>query len=101
MDLSVQIPNKTFNIGGVSVDDCLKEFIEPEKMEKCGYKCQNKKCGAIDKMVKDITVFRFPKILVIHLKRFSRREKLTTQVKIPQYLDMTPYAPNSGKYSPL
>ncbi len=57
-------------------------------MEKCGYKCQNKKCGAVDKMIKDITVFRFPKVLVIHLKRFSRRQKLSTSVKIPKKLNM-------------
>jgi ubiquitin C-terminal hydrolase len=66
-------------------------------MEKCGYRCENKKCKAVDKMDKDITIFRFPKILVIHLKRFSRREKITTAISIPKTLDMTPFAPHSGK----
>ena len=47
-------------------------------------------------MVKDITVFRFPKILVIHLKRFSRRQKLTSTVNIPKILDMKPFAPHSS-----
>ena len=66
MDLSVSIPSR-----GSSVEQCLANFIQPEQMEKCGYKCQN--CKKIDKMEKDITIFRFPKILVIHLKRFDRR----------------------------
>jgi len=52
-------------------------------------------------MEKDITIFRFPKILVIHLKRFynstMRREKLSTTVNIPDTLDMKPYAPHSSK----
>ena len=71
-------------------------------MERCGYKCSNKACKA-DNMVKDITIFRFPKILVIHLKRFynstMRREKLSTMVKIPTELDMTPFAPHSNHNS--
>ena len=94
MDLSVQIPSKLFS---VSVEDCLEEFIDPEQMEKCGYRCQNKKCKAVDKMKKDITIFRFPKILVIHLKRFSRRSKISTSVNIPSTLDMRPFAHLSGK----
>lgn len=48
-------------------------------------------------MSKDITVFRFPKILVVHLKRFSRREKISTTVNIPTELDMSPFGPVSGK----
>jgi ubiquitin C-terminal hydrolase len=44
-------------------------------MEKCGYRCE--KCKVEDKMEKDFSIFRFPKILVIHLKRFTKREKLT------------------------
>lgn len=51
-------------------------------------------------MEKDITIFRYPKILVIHLKRFynssMRREKLSTTIKIPPILDMRPYGPLSN-----
>lgn len=80
-------------MGGVNVADCLKNFVAAERMEKCGYRCS--KCKAVDKMEKDITVYRFPKILVIHLKRFSRREKITTTVNIPKKLNMTPFGPYS------
>ena len=42
-----------------------------------------------------MTIFRFPKVLVLHLKRFSnqgyRREKISTLVNIPEKLDMRDY----------
>lgn len=96
MDLNLSIPS---SFGSVSLKDCLEEYTKTERMEKIGYRCQNKKCKAIDKMEKDITIFRFPKILVIHLKRFSRREKITKTVDIPSKLDMRSYAPNSSKFN--
>ena len=50
-----------------------------------------------------MTIWRYPKVLVIHLKRFChtsvRREKLNTAVDIPVHLDMSPYAPHSSKYN--
>jgi ubiquitin C-terminal hydrolase len=66
-------------------------------MEKCGYKCE--KCKAVDKMEKGFTIFRFPRIFVIHLKRFTKREKLTTSIQIPNIIDMTSYAPYSSHSS--
>jgi ubiquitin carboxyl-terminal hydrolase 8 len=81
MDLSVQIPKKYVSMGSVDVAACLESFTAPETMEKCGYRCE--KCKAVDRMEKDFTIFRFPAVLVIHLKRFSRREKITTTVSIP------------------
>jgi len=86
MDLSVSIPRKSVRITGyIDVEECLKNFISPEKMEECGFKC--KRCKKVDNFSKELTIFRFPKILVIHLKRFynsyMRREKLNTTVKIP------------------
>jgi len=100
MDLSISIPRKSIRITGyVDVNECLASYMTAEKMDKCGYKCQ--KCGAIDNMEKDMTIYRFPKILVIHLKRFyqstMRREKLSTTVFIPPTLDMRSYAPHSSK----
>ena len=86
MDLSLSIPGK-MKLGSLDLDDCLTNFTASERMEKCGYKCSQ--CKAVDKMEKDITVYRFPKILVIHLKRFSRREKITSTVSIPKKLDMS------------
>ena len=73
-------------------------------MESCGYKCS--KCKKVDNMEKQMTIYRYPKILVIHLKRFynstMRREKLSTTVNLPDKLDARPYCtPNSSKYIPI
>ena len=102
MDLSVQIPRKAVRYTGyIDVDECLKTFTATEKMENCGYKCSN--CKGIDNMEKDISIFKFPRILVVHLKRFynssMRREKLSTTIQIPTTLDMRPYGPHSSKFT--
>jgi ubiquitin C-terminal hydrolase len=100
MDLSVHIPRKAIRMTGmISLRECLESFITPERMEECGYKC--KKCKAVDNFEKELTVYRFPKILVVHLKRFynsaMRREKLNTTVEIPLTYDFSHLAPNSSK----
>ena len=92
MDISVSIPRKAYRYSGVglSIQECLSSFTSPEKLESCGFKCE--KCKGVDCMTKEISVFRFPKILCIHLKRFynstMRREKLSTAIEIPPVLDM-------------
>ena len=101
MDLSVEIPRKATKFtGAVKIQDCLEKFIDVEKMMDCGYKCEG--CKKAVSVEKDLTIFRFPKILVIHLKRFyhsaMRREKLNTTVQFPEsQLDMRKYAPHSSK----
>jgi ubiquitin C-terminal hydrolase len=103
MDLSVEIPKKAIKFTGtVNINDCLDKFIEPEKMIDCGYKCEG--CKKAVNVEKDLSIFRFPKILVIHLKRFyhsaMRREKLNTTVTFPtSQLDMRRYGPHSSKPS--
>ena len=67
----------------------------------CGYKCEG--CKKPVDVAKSLSIFRFPKILVIHLKRFyhsyMRREKLNTTIKFPTTgLDLRKYAPNSSKF---
>jgi ubiquitin C-terminal hydrolase len=93
MDLSVSIP-RTIS-GSINLEECLENYIEKEKMGKCGYKCSN--CKKIDNHEKNISIFRLPQILVIHLKRFTSRSKLTNTIKIPKKLNMSPYAPYSSK----
>ena len=64
-----------------------------------GFKCS--KCKRAVDIEKDLTIYRFPKILVIHLKRFyhsaMRREKLNTTVQFPEMLDVSAFAPHSSK----
>mmetsp|Transcript_58950 Transcript_58950/g.81051 ORF Transcript_58950/g.81051 Transcript_58950/m.81051 type:complete len:135 (+) Transcript_58950:1363-1767(+) len=63
-----------------------------------GYKCSS--CKKSVDIEKDLTLFRFPKVLVIHLKRFyhsaMRKEKISTTVNFPVTLDMKKYAPYSS-----
>ena len=70
-------------------------------MVKTGFKCSS--CKRKVDISKDLTIYRFPKILVVHLKRFqqsaSRATKLNTSVKFPEKLDMTPFAPHSCKFN--
>ena len=100
MDLSVEIPRKAVRfLGNIKLAECLNKFIEPERMISTGFKCSS--CKKKVDIEKDLTIFRFPKILVIHLKRFyhsaMRREKLNTTVNFPETLDMTAFAPHSCK----
>ena len=101
LDLSVEIPKKAIRYtGNIGIQDCFEKFIDLEKIIGAGYKCEGCK-KAVD-VEKDITLYRFPKLLVIHLKRFyhsmMRKEKLNTSVAFPEKgLDMRKYAPHSCK----
>ena len=102
MDLSVEIPRKAVRFtGSVKLSDCLDKFIETEKMIDCGYKCEG--CKRPVSVEKDLTIYRFPRVLMIHLKRFyhsaMRREKLNTTVQFPEQLDIRKYAPHSSHQS--
>ena len=100
MDLSVEFPKKAVRItGNIDLSECLQKFIEVEKMIDCGYKCEG--CKKPVNVEKDLTIYRFPKVLLIHLKRFyhsaMRKEKLNTTLVFPTKLDMSKYAPHSSK----
>ena len=85
--------------GYTSVESLMKNFIKGEIMDRNGYKCSG--CKKEARFTKDMSVYRFPKILVLHLKRFynsySRREKISSNIKIPEQLDMSPFGPHSSK----
>lgn len=89
--------------GSIKLSDCLDKFIETERMMDCGYKCTG--CKKAVSVEKDLTIFRFPRILVIHMKRFyhsaMRKEKLNTTVNFPAELDLKKFAPHSSKSCPL
>ena len=101
LDLSIDFPRKATRFTGtISLEDCFEKFIDLEKIIDAGYKCEG--CKKPVNVEKDITLYRFPKLLVIHLKRFyhsaMRREKLNTMVTFPEKgLDMRKYAPHSSK----
>jgi len=85
MDLSIGIPRKLKNPHLV---DCLDNFFSPER--DVGYTCP--KCQEQEDIVKVMSVYRLPRILIIHLKRFlytrRRRRKISAPVNFPISLSM-------------
>ena len=82
--------------GKCSAQDCLRAFTTEEALvgDEC-YTCS--KCKSRRECTKQIAIQRCPKILVIHVKRFShgagsRRAKLTTTLTFPvEQLDVEPF----------
>ncbi|XP_075154384.1 ubiquitin carboxyl-terminal hydrolase Usp2-like [Haematobia irritans] len=95
-DLSVPLPSSS----RCKLESCLDLFIREEvldgdEMPTCS-KCQTRR-----KCTKSFTIQRFPKYLVIHLKRFSetRWSKLSNIVEFPtgeRELNMGPYGANAN-----
>lgn len=92
---------RSSNKSTVSLEDCLKQFIQPEGLDEdnkwyCGA-CKSHVCAE-----KTMEMWRLPNVLIIHLKRFEfknslRREKLESLVDFPiEGLDMTGYCAQSS-----
>jgi len=82
-DLSLGIPSKS---GEVSLCDCLdaftkEEVLDGDEMPTC------ERCKTRRRSTKRYSLYRLPKILVVHLKRFSPsercRNKLSNTVNFP------------------
>ena len=78
------------------IQECLKLFVSEEYLnESEAPHCS--KCKACRPAKKRMQIFRLPKVLVLHLKRFSetsrlRRCKLNSSIECPiDSLDMSPY----------
>jgi ubiquitin C-terminal hydrolase len=102
-DLSLSIPEeRTKSLysrsSTITLEQWLKDFTAEEKFDRdSGYKWEGCKKGS--NISKRMSLFRFPPLLVIHLKRFSfsswRRDKINTDVKFPiEKLDLSPYSDN-------
>jgi len=78
LDLSLPIVSeKTENL-----DDCLKMFQEED--EKISYRCL--KCKSHEKALKKISIDKFPRMLIIQLKRFQtypKKSKIMEQIDFP------------------
>jgi len=82
-DLSLGIPART---GEVSLTDCLDSFTKEEVMDGDEMPtCE--RCKARRRCTKHYSLYRLPKILVVHLKRFSQsdrfKQKLSSTVTFP------------------
>ncbi|XP_061448570.1 ubiquitin carboxyl-terminal hydrolase 2 isoform X1 [Rhineura floridana] len=93
-DLSLPIAKKSY--GEVNLIDCMRLFTKEDILDG-DEKPTCCRCKARTKCMKKFSIQRFPKILVLHLKRFSearmRSSKLTTFVNFPlKDLDLREFA---------
>ncbi|CAH2002099.1 unnamed protein product [Acanthoscelides obtectus] len=96
-DLSLPIPQRT---GLLRLSQCLDSFTREETLDG-DEKPTCSKCKERRKCTKSFSIHKFPKVLVIHLKRFSPLErfrgKLSVTVDFPiEGLDMSNYASDSN-----
>lgn len=98
MDLSIEIPGRSD--GCIDLMDCLETFFSTERITNSSYKCSG--CDERVDIEKAMSIYRLPKILIIHLKRFShsarsrRRNKISSPVQFPlTTLHMQGFAPHS------
>ncbi|XP_017289639.1 ubiquitin carboxyl-terminal hydrolase 2a isoform X1 [Kryptolebias marmoratus] len=92
-DLSLPIAKKGY--GEVSLMDCMRLFTKEDVLDG-DEKPTCYRCKARRRCTKKFTIQNFPKILVLHLKRFSearRTSKLSTFVNFPMKdLDLREFA---------
>ncbi|XP_077161732.1 ubiquitin carboxyl-terminal hydrolase 2 isoform X2 [Paroedura picta] len=100
-DLSLPIAKKSY--GEVNLIDCMRLFTKEDVLDG-DEKPTCCRCKARTKCTKKFSIQRFPKILVLHLKRFSearmRSSKLTTFVNFPlKDLDLREFASQSCNHA--
>ena len=67
LDLSLPLAK---SLRGADLKGCLDEFTSEEALSsKDGYKCE--KCKAVQPAIKKLCIYRYPPVLILHLKRFS------------------------------
>ncbi|XP_030007340.1 ubiquitin carboxyl-terminal hydrolase 2a isoform X3 [Sphaeramia orbicularis] len=96
-DLSLPIAKKGY--GEVSLMDCMRLFTKEDVLDG-DEKPTCYRCKARRRCTKKFTIQKFPKILVLHLKRFSearRTSKLSTFVNFPMKdLDLREFASDNS-----
>ncbi|NXT76102.1 UBP2 hydrolase, partial [Zapornia atra] len=100
-DLSLPIPKKSY--GEVTLMDCLRLFTKEDVLDG-DEKPTCCRCKARTRCTKKFSIQKFPKILVLHLKRFSeariRTSKLTTFVNFQlKDLDLREFASQSCNHT--
>ena len=91
--ISLPIPK---NEKSVKLRECLKEFSKEEEIKefKCDSCKQNKGC------TKWVSIWQFPHVLILQLKRFDssncRVDKVETSVDLPINLDLSEFRGESS-----
>lgn len=104
-DLSVSIPGAEtgrYSYHVTTLVQCLDEFTSEKELE--GVKC--KTCGTPQRCKGRMAIYRFPRILVLHLKRFAvtsvAEVKVNTPISCPlQGLDLSKYSAQSTGLKPV
>ncbi|KAM8934045.1 ubiquitin carboxyl-terminal hydrolase 37 [Pelodytes ibericus] len=88
-DLSIDLPRRKKLLPCRSIQDSLDLFFRMEDLEYCCEKCNGKSATVIHKFS------RLPRVLILHLKRYSfnvvlsLNNKVGQQVAIPRYLTLS------------
>uniref|UniRef100_A0A8C1J9K6 ubiquitinyl hydrolase 1 n=1 Tax=Cyprinus carpio TaxID=7962 RepID=A0A8C1J9K6_CYPCA len=96
-DLSLPIPKKSDYGRTVTLRECLDLFSQEEKLDKENSPMCDR-CNRHTESTKRLTIQRFPRILVMHLNRFTMSRysisKSTVPVSFPlDGLDLGPFGP--------
>eukprot|EP00759_Apiculatamorpha_spiralis_P023380 PhF_6_TR27159/c0_g1_i1/m.39714/K11833/USP2; ubiquitin carboxyl-terminal hydrolase 2 len=93
LDLSIPIRKKRSD--GIKLEDCLLNFVEKDVLQG-SERPYCSKCKKHTDSDMQLSIYRLPRVLVLHLKRFSFRDvlrsKINDKVDFPlESLDMSPY----------
>ncbi|TID28052.1 hypothetical protein CANINC_002733 [Pichia inconspicua] len=100
--LSVPIPQKSSQI---TLTDCLDKFVSPELLKgENVWKCNG--CSSSILTKKKLTITRLPRVLIIHLERFTMSRKYeyvknNCKIQIPSTLNLNEYWPKVKDASEL
>ena len=86
-DLSLEIPRQA-----KTLEDCFASYFSMEHFDGDNtYNCE--KCGSPVSATKQLWIELFPRILTVHLKRFTATgTKITRQIAYPCFLDLSAYS---------
>ena len=97
--VTTNIPKSKQKIHQQNLIDLFESFASQEKIENF---CTCKKCGDINYTYQQKDIHKFPRILIIHIKRFKNEiEKNEERIEFPEEIDLSKYnnKGNIGKYS--
>eukprot|EP00668_Euglena_longa_P029300 GGOE01036646.1.p1 GENE.GGOE01036646.1~~GGOE01036646.1.p1 ORF type:complete len:566 (+),score=63.56 GGOE01036646.1:83-1780(+) len=97
MDLSLPLK-------GESIEDCLAQFMEPERLQGSErFYCPA--CKAQVDSTRKLSVYRWPEVLVIHLKRFSYigfgSKKLNNDISFGRQMNLNAFSDADAKLENL
>lgn len=99
--LSINLPSPE-SAYRTSIEDVLDLYFKDSQLPS-SYKCE--KCKGSGRCSQNISIFRFPKVLVLQVKRFQvnsmSRTRLNTEVKLKDELFLDKYRCNEGEMPSL